>query len=139
VDINSKRSDQNAGSEYRATNEWPAANFKIVPAAAYLWVSTDDQAGPEHHSLKRQEEFCLGEIRKRQSEGWVHKITISDLGYSGATLERPGLLKLIAMAKNGEIGAIVVFMHDRLFRDGSTAAQVQTIFDDHKIIVVSSQ
>jgi DNA invertase Pin-like site-specific DNA recombinase len=121
------------------TNDWPDPNLKIVPVAAYLRVSTDDQARPEHYSLEQQEDFCRAEIQKRQSEGWVLKITISDPGYSGATLERPGLLKLIAMAKKGEIGAIVVFMRDRLFRDGSMAAQVQMIFDYHNIIVVSSQ
>ena len=113
------------------------AAFETVACAIYVRVSTDEQAKAEHYSLEAQEEYCMGEIRKRQSEGWVHRITISDPGYTGSTYDRPGLLRLIAMVKSGAIRVIVVYKRERLFRNADLAAQVQAIFDAHGVRVIS--
>jgi site-specific DNA recombinase len=103
--------------------------FEPMPCAIYTRVSTDEQAKEEHYSLEAQEEYCMAEIRKRQSEGWVYKETLTDPGYSGFTYDRPGLIRLIQLAKASEIKVIVVYKRERLFRNADLAAQVQAIFD----------
>jgi len=113
------------------------AAFDPVPCVIYIRVSTDEQAKEEHYSLEAQEEYCMGEIRKRKSEGWVHQITISDPGYSGFTFDRPGLLQLISLVRAGKIKVIVVYKRERLFRNADLAAQVQAIFDMHGVKVLS--
>ena len=70
----------------------------FVPCAIYCRVSTDEQAKVEHFSLRALEDYGRDEIEKRKGTGWFHKITITDPGYSGALLERPGLVQLIALA-----------------------------------------
>jgi DNA invertase Pin-like site-specific DNA recombinase len=108
-----------------------------VPCAIYTRVSTDEQAKEEHYSLAAQEEYCLGEINKRKSEGWYHKITICDPGYTGGIVERPGFLKLIELAKSGEIKVAVVYSRSRLFRDASIAAQIGILFKKTGVIIHS--
>ena len=108
-----------------------------VPCAIYTRVSTEEQAKEEHYSLDAQEEYCMGEIRKRQHLGWYHKITLSDPGYTGFTFERPGLIKLVALAKTGQIKAVIVYKRERLFRNADLAAQIQAILDSNGVTIVS--
>lgn len=115
----------------------PESDFRLVQCAIYTRVSTAEQAKEEHHSLGAQEEYCLGEIKRRQQEGWVHRITLSDPGYSGATFERPGLLELIRLAKAGKIQVVVVYKRERLFRDVRIASKVQAIFDAAGVRILS--
>lgn len=113
--------------------------FKIVPCGIYTRVSTDEQARPEHYSLESQESYGLTEIKNRQKEGWVHRITFVDDGYSGADFDRPGLLRLISMVKRGEIAVIVAYVRDRLWRSGSISAQVQLILDQHDVRILTTE
>src|ERR1035437_10637382 len=101
----------------------------ILPCAIYIRVSTDEQAKEEHYSLEAQEEYCMSAIRTRQPEGWVYKTTCSDPGYTGFTYDRPGLLRLIQLAKSGEIKVVVVYKRERLFRNADLAAQVEAFLD----------
>jgi site-specific DNA recombinase len=112
-------------------------NAKIVKCVIYIRVSTDEQAKEEHYSLDAQEEYCMGEIKKRQNEGWLYLKTISDPGYSGFTYDRPGLIELIKLVKTGEIGVVIVYKRERLFRNADLAAQIQAIFDMHGVRVLS--
>jgi site-specific DNA recombinase len=101
-------------------------------------VSSDDQAKEERYSLQQQEEVCLAEIRRRAGDGWIFKETIRDDGYTGSTLDRPGIIRVIALCKAGQIGAVVVYKRDRLFRDAGQAALVQPIFDTSGVCVLST-
>lgn len=81
----------------------------MTKAALYIRVSTQEQV--ENYSIEVQKErleaFC-------KSKGWdIHNVYI-DGGYSGATLERPDLQRLLKDLKN--IDAVVVYKLDRLSR-----------------------
>jgi site-specific DNA recombinase len=110
---------------------------KPVWCAIYVRVSTEEQAKEEHYSIPAQEDNCLGEIARRQGEGWVHRRTFIDAGYTGRNIERPGLLELMKMVRRGEIQVVVVYKRERLIRDSALAAQVQSVFDYHGVRVLS--
>jgi site-specific DNA recombinase len=82
-----------------------------VKAAAYVRVSTDDQA---------QRGLSLGEQRQQIAEriaeaGWQEFAVYEDRGYSGARADRPGLLRLLADRERYDV--LVVWALDRLGRD----------------------
>ncbi|MGG3798944.1 recombinase family protein [Metabacillus fastidiosus] len=81
----------------------------MIKAAIYIRVSTQDQI--ENYSIEVQKErleaYC-------KAKNWdIYNIYI-DGGYSGATLDRPDLKRLLKDLKN--IDAIVVYKLDRLSR-----------------------
>jgi DNA invertase Pin-like site-specific DNA recombinase len=75
----------------------------------YARVSTS------HHDQKP--EIQINELRRFcEARGWQITQEITDHGFSGSTDNRPGLKKLMALAKSREVDAIVVVKLDRLFR-----------------------
>ena len=80
--------------------------------ALYCRVSTLEQA-KEGHSIQEQEE----RLRKyAESQGWEDIEVYTDPGFSGASLDRPAMKRLISDVKNGKIGKVVVYKMDRLSR-----------------------
>ena len=82
-----------------------------MKAAAYVRVSTDDQA---------QRGLSLGEQRQQIAEhiaeaGWQEFAVYEDRGYSGARADRPGLVRLLADREHYDV--LVVWALDRLGRD----------------------
>jgi len=83
-----------------------------VPAVGYVRVSTDEQAR-DGVSLEAQQ----ARIRAyAEAKGLVLEGILSDQGYSGKNLNRPGLQELLDRCKRGEVGAVVVLKLDRLTR-----------------------
>ena len=115
------------------------SEFNSIPCAIYTRVSSDEQARPEHYSLSAQEDYGMTEIKRHAADGWIHKITIIDDGYSGADFNRPGLLRMVNMVKKGEIKVIIAYLRDRLWRDGSIAADVQVVLDQHDVSILTKQ
>lgn len=79
---------------------------------AYLRVSTREQA-ENGYSIGEQEErlrhYCA-------AKEWALLDVISDPGFSGAKLERPGLQRLIRLAQQRACDAVLVWKLDRLSR-----------------------
>jgi DNA invertase Pin-like site-specific DNA recombinase len=86
--------------------------FKVknVRAVTYSRVSTADKQNPEAQASEMRR-YCS--VRE-----WKVELEIADKGFSGGTGlgERPGLDRLIAMARARQIDVIVVTKLDRLFR-----------------------
>jgi site-specific DNA recombinase len=61
----------------------------------------------------------------------------SDGGYSGGTMERPALQRLIADIEAGQIDVVVVYKVDRLTRALSDFAKIVEIFDHRGVSFVS--
>lgn len=80
---------------------------------AYIRVSTEDQA-TDGYSLSDQERSCRAYAVARD---WGEVIEIyADAGVSGATRDRPALNRLLADAKAGTIGRVIVTKLDRMSR-----------------------
>lgn len=80
-------------------------------ALVYIRVSTDEQA-TDGFSLAAQEEMCR---ERALADGCTSVEVFCDDGYSAATMERPGLQKLLATMRKGD--TIYVYRLDRLSRD----------------------
>ena len=82
-------------------------------AAIYARVSSEQQR--EEHTIASQTaaliEFAASKDLKVPQE-WVFE----DEGYSGATLERPGLERIRDLAAEGQIQAVLAYAPDRLSR-----------------------
>jgi site-specific DNA recombinase len=68
-------------------------------------------------SCQIQFEACEAFIRAHKHNGWRWiEEHFNDEGWSGATLDRPALQRLIAKIRNGEIDRLLVYRLDRLSR-----------------------
>ncbi|MFZ5815067.1 MAG: recombinase family protein [Bacillota bacterium] len=81
--------------------------------AVYIRWSTEEQG--DGTTLEVQQEACRLFI---QSQGWVYRedLVFVDDGWSGGSLDRPGLNRLRAAVAEGLISCVVVYKLDRLSR-----------------------
>ena len=82
-------------------------------AAIYARVSSDQQR--EKHTIASQT-AALIEFAKRSELEIPKEWIFEDEGYSGATLERPGLERVRDLAAEGQIQVVLVYSPDRLSR-----------------------
>jgi site-specific DNA recombinase len=82
-------------------------------AAIYARVSSDQQR--EAHTIASQTAALIEWAKTLDLEvpkAWI----VEDEGYSGATLERPGLERVRDLAAEGQIQAVLIYSPDRLSR-----------------------
>src|SRR4249920_644816 len=82
-------------------------------AAIYARVSSEQQR--EAHTIASQTAALIEWAKTLDLEvptAWI----VEDEGYSGATLERPGLERVRDLAAKGQIQAVLVYAPDRLSR-----------------------
>ena len=92
----------------------------------------------DFNSLDAQREACAAFIQSQKHEGWtVLPTPYDDGGYSGGTMERPALQRLLADIEAGRIDVIVVYKVDRLTRALSDFAKLVEIFDRRGVSFVS--
>ena len=82
-------------------------------AAIYARVSSEQQR--EEHSIASVT-AALIEFARTQGFEVPKQWIFEDEGYSGATLERPGLERVRDLAAEGQIQAVLAFAPDRLSR-----------------------
>ncbi|MEO1104793.1 MAG: recombinase family protein, partial [Pseudomonadota bacterium] len=89
----------------------------IKRCAIYTRKSSEDGLDQEFNSLDAQREACAAYVKSQASEGWRALATAyDDGGYSGGTMERPALQRLLADIERGTIHVVVVYKIDRLTR-----------------------
>jgi site-specific DNA recombinase len=106
--------------------------------AIYTRKSTDEGLEQDFNSLDAQREACTAFILSQKHEGWTVIPTVyDDGGYSGGSLERPALQRLLADIEAGRIDVIVVYKVDRLTRALSDFAKLVEVFDRCGVSFVS--
>jgi len=95
----------------------------------YTRVSTDDQA-KEGYSLAAQEQLCR---ERADQDGNVVSDLYCDDGYSGATLERPQLQRLLENLCRGDV--VYVYRLDRLSRDVEHMAILLRLFRSRSVTI----
>jgi site-specific DNA recombinase len=109
-----------------------------VRCAIYTRVSTEDQAAKDFNSLQAQREAAEAYVLSQRSEGWTALASrYDDAGISGATLERPGLKRLLADVDAGLVDCIVVYKYDRLSRSMLDFLQMLDLFKKRGVSFVS--
>ena len=121
------RRQEQAGSELRR-----------VRCAIYTRKSTDENLDSEFNSLDAQRESGESYIASQRHEGWMALPNrYDDGGFSGGTLERPGLERLLADIEAGRVDCVVVYKLDRLSRSLLDFVRLIEVFDQHQVSFVS--
>jgi DNA invertase Pin-like site-specific DNA recombinase len=106
--------------------------------AVYTRKSTDEGLEMEFNSLDAQREACEAYIASQKPEGWVLVLDrYDDGGFSGGTLERPGLKRLLTDIEVGRVDVVVVYKIDRLSRSLMDFAKLVDVFDRRNVTFVS--
>ncbi len=114
------------------------APVRKTRCAIYTRVSTDERLDMEFNSLDAQREAALSYIASQKHEGWILVgDRYDDGGFSGGTLERPALQRLLRDVESGTIDVIVVYKVDRLSRSLTDFARIVEIFERHSVSFVS--
>ena len=106
--------------------------------AIYTRKSTDERLDMEFNTLDAQREACEAYIMSQRSEGWSCSPTYyDDGGFSGGSLERPALSRLMEDIKAGRIQIVVVYKIDRLTRSLTDFSKLVEVFDAYGVTFVS--
>ena len=111
---------------------------KKLRCAIYTRKSTEEGLDQAFNSLDAQREACVAYIASQKHEGWQELPEYyDDGGFSGGSMERPGLAQLLADIQAGGIDIVVVYKVDRLTRALADFARMVTIFDEAGVSFVS--
>ena len=111
---------------------------RTTRCAIYTRKSTEDGLEQEFNSLDAQREACAAYVLSQRHEGWVLVPGLyDDGGFSGGTLERPGLRALLEEVRANRIDVIVVYKVDRLTRSLADFAKIVDVLDTANASFVS--
>ena len=98
-------------------NQWQQGQ-KVVRCAIYTRKSVMQESEPgDFTSLQAQRIACENYVMARRPDGWtVLPAHYDDPGYSGGSMKRPALARLLDDAERGKIDMIVCYKIDRLSR-----------------------
>ncbi|MCT2557361.1 recombinase family protein [Tsuneonella sp. YG55] len=103
---------------------------RSVRCAVYTRKSTEEGLEQEFNSLDAQYDACASYIASQRHEGWTHvRDRYDDGGFSGGTLERPALQRLLADVSAGKIDVIVLYKIDRLTRSLSDFSRIVDVLE----------
>jgi len=106
--------------------------------AVYTRKSTDEGLDMAFNSLDAQREACEAYVASQRGEGWVLVADrYDDGGYSGGSLERPGLKRLLADIQAGKVDCVVVYKIDRLTRALMDFSKLVDLFEKQGVTFVS--
>lgn len=106
--------------------------------AVYTRKSSEEGLEMEFNSLEAQRESCEAYVASQRAEGWLLvPDRYDDGGFSGGTLDRPALKRLLVDIKAGKIDVVVVYKIDRLSRSLMDFSRLVEVFDEHKVTFVS--
>ncbi len=116
----------------------PPGTRPTLRYAIYTRVSTEHGLEQEFNSLDNQREAAEAYVRSQAHEGWrLLPARYDDGGYSGGSLERPAVQRLLEDVQAGRVDVIVVYKVDRLTRALSDFAKLVELFDAHGVSFVS--
>ena len=102
----------------------------VKRCAVYTRKSTDEGLEQAFNSLDAQREACAAYVLSQRHEGWqLLPETYDDGGYSGGSMDRPGLAQLMADVSAGKVDTIVVYKVDRLTRSLADFAKIVEVLD----------
>ena len=111
---------------------------KALRCAIYTRKSSEEGLEQDFNSLHAQREACEAFIASQKHEGWKIVATMyDDGGFSGGSMERPALQKLLADVSAGEIDVVVVYKVDRLTRSLTDFVRIVEVFDGRGVSFVS--
>ena len=111
---------------------------QTLRCAIYTRKSSEEGLEQGFNSLHAQREACEAYVLSQAGEGWAAlKTAYDDGGFSGGSMDRPGLEALLADIARGQIDVVVVYKVDRLTRSLSDFAKIVDAFDRQGVSFVS--
>jgi site-specific DNA recombinase len=111
---------------------------KLARCAIYTRKSTDYNLDLAFNSLDAQREACDAYITSQAGEGWrLVGDRYDDGAFSGGSLERPALKRLLDDVRAHRIDIVLVYKVDRLTRSLADFAKLIELFDAHGVSFVS--
>lgn len=115
-----------------------AVQKRAIRCAIYTRKSSEEGLEQSFNSLHAQREACQAYILSQRQEGWRALPTdYDDGGYSGGSMDRPGLKQLLSDIEAGKIDTVVVYKVDRLTRSLADFAKIIEVFDSRAVSFVS--
>jgi site-specific DNA recombinase len=109
-----------------------------IGCAIYTRKSSEEGLEQSFNSLDAQREACVAYVKSQCHEGWgLVPTAYDDGGFSGGSLNRPALTRLIEDLKQGWVDIIVVYKVDRLSRSLADFVRLVELFDAHGVSFVS--
>lgn len=111
---------------------------RVLRCAVYTRKSSEEGLDQAFNSLDAQREAGTDFIKSQRHQGWVQvKAAYDDGGFSGGSMQRPGLQRLLEDIKAGRVDVVVVYKVDRLSRSLADFARLMQLFDEHGVSFVS--
>jgi DNA invertase Pin-like site-specific DNA recombinase len=115
-----------------------AAPPRRLRCAIYTRKSSEEGLDMAFNSLDAQRESCEAYIASQRAEGWLcMREHYDDGGFSGGTLDRPGLKMLLEDIEAGLVDVVVVYKIDRLSRSLMDFSRLVEVFDKHGVTFIS--
>lgn len=112
--------------------------IRKLRCAVYTRKSSEEGLDMEFNSLEAQREACEAYVASHKQEGWLLvSDQYDDGGFSGGTLERPALKRLLADIEAGKVDVVVVYKIDRLSRSLMDFSKLVEAFDRRTVTFVS--
>ncbi len=109
-----------------------------IRCAIYTRKSSEEGLEQSYNSLDAQRDACAAYIMSQAGEGWtLLPQTYDDGGFSGGTLERPALQRLLGEIEVRRVDVVVVYKVDRLTRALADFARIVEILDQNGASFVS--
>jgi site-specific DNA recombinase len=114
------------------------ASTPTIRCAIYTRKSSEEGLDQEFNSLDAQREAAEAYIVSQKAEGWTALADrYDDGGYSGGSMERPALDRLLRDIDRGKIDCVVVYKVDRLSRSLLDFSRILETFERHGVSFVS--
>src|SRR5437899_5125739 len=111
---------------------------RVLRCAVYTRKSSEHGLEQDFNSLDNQREAAEAYIKSQAHEGWrCLPGGYDDGGFSGGTLERPALQRLLTDIRARQVDVVVVYKVDRLTRSLADFAKLVELFDQHGVSFVS--
>lgn len=115
-----------------------AGQKRSIRCVIYTRKSSEEGLEQSFNSLDAQREACQAYILSQRQEGWrAVESHYDDGGYSGGSMERPGLKRLLADIDAKKVDTVVVYKVDRLTRSLADFAKIIEAFDARGVSFVS--
>ena len=111
---------------------------KVVRCAIYTRKSTEEGLEQAFNTLDAQRESAEAYIAAQRHEGWTClPDRYDDGGFSGGTIDRPALRRLLSDIEAGRVDCVVVYKVDRLSRSLLDFSRIMGVFDARGVSFVS--
>src|SRR6476646_7542103 len=129
----------NGTTQARRRRQWLSRQRRRkMRCAIYTRKSSEEGLEQAFNSLDAQREACAAFVLSQKHEGWVVLPALyEDGGFSGGTMDRPALQRLLGDIRAGQVDVVVVYKIDRLTRSLFDFAKIVEAFDARSVSFVS--